>query len=84
MFINIAAFPALRRLTPLGRQTLEQIEGFRQFLDKVEQDRMRRMSAADELAGSSMEFVPYAIALEVREAWGDHLAETCVVTTTTR
>ena len=45
---------------------------------------MRRMSAADELAGSSMEFVPYAIALEVREAWGDHLAETCVVTTTTR
>jgi hypothetical protein len=31
-----------------------------------------------------MEFVPYAIALEVREAWGDHLAEACVVTTTTR
>jgi hypothetical protein len=82
--INIAAFPALRRLTPLGRQTLEQIEGFRQFLDKVEQDRMRRMSVADELAGSSMEFVPCAIALEVREAWGDHLGEACVVTTTTR
>ena len=81
--INIAAFPALRRMTPLGRQAREQIEGFRQFLEKVEQDRMRRMSAADELAGSSMEFLPYAIALEVREAWGDHLAEACVVTTTT-
>ena len=82
--INITAFPALRRLTPLGRQTREEIEGFRLFLEKVEQDHMRRMNAADELAGSSMEFLPYAIALEVREAWGDHLAEACVATTTTR
>ena len=84
VFINIAAFPALKRLTPRGRQTLDEIEGFRIFLERVEQDRMRRMSAADQLAGSSMEFLPYAIALEVREPWGDHLAEACVVTTTTR
>jgi hypothetical protein len=82
--INIAAFPALRRLTPLGRQTQEQIEGFRLFLEKVEQDRMRRRSASDQVAGSAMEFLPYAIALEVREPWGDHLAEACVVTTATR
>jgi len=82
--INIAAFPALKRLTPRGRQAREQIEGFRMFLEKVEQDRMRRVDAADEHAASSSEFVPYAIALEVREAWGDHLAEACVVVTTTR
>jgi len=81
--INIAAFPALARLTPRGRQAREQVEGFRMFLEKVEQDRMRRVSAADQLAGGSMEFLPYAIALEVREAWGDHLAEACVVVTTT-
>jgi predicted membrane protein DUF2207 len=84
VFINIAAFPALKRLTPRGRQTLDEIEGFRLFLEKVEQDRMRRVSAADEMSGSAMEFLPYAIALEVREPWGDHLAEACVVTTTTR
>jgi hypothetical protein len=82
--INIAAFPALKRLTPLGRQTLEQIEGFRLFLEKVEQDRMQRLTAEDPQAGAAFEFMPYAIALEVREAWGDHLAEACVVTTTTR
>ena len=93
--INIAAFPALRRETPLGRQVREQIEGFRAFLDKVEQDRMRRVDPADAIAldaqgaasgarAASTEFLPYAIALEVREAWGDHLAEACVVTTTTR
>ena len=86
--INIAAFPALRRVTPLGRQVRDEIEGFRTFLDKVEQDRMRRVNPADEIAdahgAASFEFLPYAIALEVREAWGDHLAEACVVTTTTR
>src|SRR5438309_4618273 len=82
--INIAAFPALRRLTPRGRQALEQIEGFRLFLEKVEQDRMQRLTAADPHAAAASEFLPYAIALEVREAWGDHLAEACYATTTTR
>jgi hypothetical protein len=85
--INIAAFPALRRLTPLGRQMRDQIEGFRTFLDKVEQDRMRRVNPdemADAHGAAAFEFLPYAIALEVREPWGDHLAEACVVTTTTR
>jgi Predicted membrane protein (DUF2207) N-terminal domain/Predicted membrane protein (DUF2207) C-terminal domain len=84
VFINLAAFPALKRLTPLGRQTLEQIEGFRQFLQKVEQDRMQRLTAADPQSAASSEFMPYAIALEVREPWGDHLAEACVATKTTR
>jgi hypothetical protein len=84
VFINLAAFPALKRLTPQGRQTLEQIEGFRLFLQKVEQDRMQRLTAADAHSAAASEFMPYAIALEVREAWGDHLAEACVVTTTTR
>jgi hypothetical protein len=84
VFINLAAFPALKRLTPQGRQTLEQIEGFRLFLQKVEQDRMQRLTVADPRSAASSEFMPYAIALEVREPWGDHLAEACVVTTTTR
>jgi hypothetical protein len=84
VFINLAAFPALKRLTPQGRQTLEQIEGFRLFLQKVEQDRMQRLTVADPHSAPAAEFMPYAIALEVREAWGDHLAEACVVTTTTR
>jgi Predicted membrane protein (DUF2207) N-terminal domain/Predicted membrane protein (DUF2207) C-terminal domain len=82
--INIVAFPALKRLTPRGRQMLDQIEGFRLFLQKVEQDRMQRLTAADPHSAASSEFMPYAIALDLREAWGDHLAEACVATTTTR
>jgi hypothetical protein len=82
--INIAAMPALKRETPAGRQAREQIEGFRMFLEKVEQDPLRRLNPSEQLAAGSMEFVPYAIALEVREPWGDHLAEACYATTTQR
>ena len=67
--------PALRRLTPLGTKTLDEIEGFRTFLVKVEQDRLERLNAPDGVLARANEFLPYAIALELREAWGDHLAE---------
>src|SRR5207245_574937 len=37
--INLASAPALKRLTPRGRQALDQIEGFRVFLEEVERGR---------------------------------------------
>jgi hypothetical protein len=33
---------------------------------------------------AEIEYLPYAIALEVREAWGDHLAEAFFATTIQR
>jgi len=82
--INLASAPALKRLTLRGRQALDQIEGFRAFLGEVEQDRMQRLNAPGEAPKAATEFLPYAIALEVREAWGDHLAEAFFATTTQR
>jgi hypothetical protein len=81
--INLAWLPALKRLTPRGLEAHKKIQGFRLFLEKVEQDRMQRLNAAGQEA-KSLEFLPYAIALEVREAWGDHLAEACFATSTQR
>ena len=78
--VNLVWGPRLKRKTPLGRQTADQIEGFRQFLQKVEQDRLNRINPADQLLDKSLSdpdrFLSYAIALEVKEAWGDHLAQT--------
>jgi hypothetical protein len=31
-----------------------------------------------------MGYLPYAIALEIKEAWGDHLAQTFLATTAMR
>jgi hypothetical protein len=82
--MNLAWIPALKRMTARGRQAVAEIEGFRIFLEKVEQDRMQRLNTKDDAPSAAVEFLPYAIALEVRESWGDRLAEAFFATTTSR
>jgi hypothetical protein len=50
----------------------------------VEQDRLQRLNASSAEPAAEIEYLPYAIALEVREAWGDHLAEAFFVSTMQR
>jgi Predicted membrane protein (DUF2207) C-terminal domain len=82
--INVGWIPALKRMTARGRQAVAEIEGFRAFLEKVEQDPMQRLNTKDEAPNAAVEFLPFAIALEVKESWGDHLAEAFFATTTSR
>jgi hypothetical protein len=85
LLINLGWAPFLKRKTQVGREVSDQIAGFRQFLQKVEQDRLNRLGGS--LAGSSDEsgkldaLLPYAIALEVKETWGDQLAQAFLATT---
>jgi len=67
--------PRLKRKSLLGRQAADQIAGFRQFLLKTEQDRLDRIGAPEEADQDLARHLPYAIALEVKEAWGDHLSQ---------
>jgi hypothetical protein len=76
LLINLGWGPLLKRKSPLGRQVSDQLAGFRQFLQKVEQDRLNRLSSAEQAEQELDRFLPFAIALEVKEAWGDHLAQT--------
>lgn len=70
--INVVGGSLLRAPTPRGRQVLDEIEGYRQFLLRVEQDPLDRMT--DPQASSRLDqHIPYAIALDIKEAWGDHL-----------
>lgn len=75
--VNVFWAPFLKRLTEPGRQAMRDIEGFRLFLEKAERDQMQRLNADGAPLGADSTFVPYAIALEVKEAWGDHLASQC-------
>ena len=81
---HLAFAPALRRITPACRDALDHLEGFRIFLDQVEQDRLNRLRSPDDSLEESDEFLPYAIALEIKEAWGDHLAQAFLATTVMR
>ena len=85
LLVNLGWAPLLNRKTQLGRQVSDQIAGFRQFLEKVEQDQLNRLGGALSASdGSSQKLdalLPYAIALEVKEAWGDQLAQAFLATT---
>jgi hypothetical protein len=84
VLVNLIWAPFLKRMTAEGRSVLDAIEGFRQFLTTVEQDRLHRLNAPSAQPEAEIEYLPYAIALEVREAWGDHLAEAFFATTIQR
>jgi hypothetical protein len=75
--INVVGGSLLRAPTPRGRKVLDEIEGYRQFLVRVEQDRLDRLTNPDDSLPLDAH-VPYAIALDIKEAWGDHLCSVFV------
>lgn len=80
ILINVGCAPLLKNYTTVGRQALDEIEGFRQFLVKVEQDPLARLNAPNVTPQLLNEYLPFAIALEVKEAWGDHLCDAFLAT----
>jgi hypothetical protein len=84
ILVNLGWAPFLNYITPLGRKTLDEIAGFRAFLERVEQDRLEKLNPAQESPRALEEYLSYAIALEVKEAWGDHLSATFATSTVCR
>jgi hypothetical protein len=82
MVINIGFAISLKRITPLGRQRLDEILGFRQFLASVELDQMDRMNDPRMTPALLNDYLAYAIALDLKEAWGDHLSSALFATAT--
>jgi hypothetical protein len=81
LLINLGWGPLLKRRSVLGRQVADEIAGFRQFLAKVEQDKLKRVEGAAESPQDLDRMLPYAIALDLHEDWGDRLAQTFMATT---
>jgi hypothetical protein len=72
--LNNIFFVLMRAPTVEGRRVLEQLAGFREFLVRVEQDRLQRLNTPAQKAELMNRFLGYAIALNVREGWGDTMA----------
>jgi hypothetical protein len=71
--LNSLFMPLLRTMTSDGRKLQDEIAGYKDFLREVEQDRLDRLGKIANAPPMS-ETLPYAIALGLREAWGDALA----------
>ena len=59
----------LRAPTPAGRTIMDQIEGFKEYLDTAEQDRLERMQSPRLTPEVFETFLPYAFALGVENSW---------------
>ena len=81
ILVNGFIAPTLRSYTREGWRVRNEIEGFRRFLQGAEQDRLHRMNHPGCQAKFDAEFIPYAIALDLREGWGDELGVKTMVET---
>jgi uncharacterized membrane protein len=59
----------LKAPTLAGRGVLDKIEGFKIFLSAVDGDRMSRVAATAKTPEIFEKFLPYALALDVEQAW---------------
>jgi uncharacterized membrane protein YgcG len=68
------AFPWLQAPSVEGRQIMDQIEGFREYLGVAEEDRLNALNPPDKTPELFERFLPYAIALDVENAWAQRFA----------
>jgi hypothetical protein len=81
ILVNTFGAPFLRNYTASGNDAMNQVMGFRQFLASAEQDRLDRLNPPDKAVQADEQYLSYAIALDVRERWGDELGVKAMVET---
>ena len=72
--MHLAFLFLLRAPTPAGRRIMDEIEGFRMYLDTAEQDRLERMRSPRLTPEVFETFLPYAFALGVENNWCDRFS----------
>lgn len=69
--LDLAFLHLIKAPTAEGRKLLDEISGFRQFLASVEQFPMDRIEGPSTAPGLYEKYLPYAVALELEQAWSD-------------
>ena len=73
--LNVIFTALLQKLTPRGRKRLDEVLGFRDFLATVELDHLERMNDPRLSPAVLNDYLAYAIALDLKESWGDQLSQ---------
>lgn len=61
----------LKAPTFAGRRLMDQVEGFKMFLGAVDGDRLSRAAPPEQTPAVFEKFLPYALALDVEQAWAE-------------
>jgi uncharacterized membrane protein YgcG len=71
VILHLVFLLLLRAPTPAGRRIMDEIEGFKMYLDTAEQDRLDRMRSPQLTPEVFESFLPFAFALGVENSWCD-------------
>jgi len=72
--VIVVFFFLMKAPTRLGRRALDQIEGFKQYLEIAEKDELNLRNPPEKTPALFEKFLPYALALSVEQAWSEKFA----------
>ena len=76
LILNIVYAWLLKAPTTQGRQILDQLQGFKLYLDVAEKDELNLRNPPELTPELFERYLPYAIALGVEQAWAEKFAAT--------
>lgn len=68
------AFSLLKAPTRKGREVIDRIAGFRQYLGTAEEERLEYLTPPEKTPALFERFLPYAVALDVENTWAKRFA----------
>jgi uncharacterized membrane protein YgcG len=74
-FLNALFYHLLKAPTLSGRKIMDQIEGFKLYLSVAEKDRLNLLNPPEKTPELFEKYLPYALALDVENAWSEQFAE---------
>jgi uncharacterized membrane protein YgcG len=74
-FLNALFYHLLKAPTLSGRKIMDQIEGFKLYLSVAEQERLNLLNPPEKTPALFEKYLPYALALNVENAWSEQFAE---------
>lgn len=69
-FLILLFWGLMQAPTVVGRKRMDEIEGLRMFMEVAEKDRLNMLNPPDKTPQLFEQLLPYAIALNVENAWG--------------
>ncbi|MBC8181280.1 DUF2207 domain-containing protein [candidate division KSB1 bacterium] len=73
--INILFYQLLKAPTLYGRRFMDQIEGFKMYLEVAEEDRLIVLHSPNKTPELFEKYLPYAMALDVENAWSEKFSD---------
>ena len=73
--INLLFYFLLKAPTRLGREVMDEIEGFKKYLATAEKHRLQTLGSLDQQLLLFEKYLPYALALDVAQEWCENFNE---------